>query len=506
MDVKKMLAAVLLVSVGIGGAYAASLSEKYTDWGKGPAKQLMTKAEQKQWKSIRSDEDAQKFIDLFWARRDPTPQTPVNEFKNEFDQKVEVANKNFTYGQIPGALTDRGKVYILLGPPTRLRRIGGPTTPNIQEGFTTDAATGALKDSNVPTETWIYESKDTPSWAGVPEMEIAFVDQYGSGEYRLGHSPKTNVNMVLAKAAEHYIVSPDMTKVPTYQAAAPQQPAAPAAPVVVTELKTPELKAAIDQYSAPTPGAYVSADQGITEAGEMFEPVQLYLNGIVALDPTKPATFFGVIQSKEGTPALAFEDQAKVSTAGSDHFVEKSIELQPGEYVGKFGVAQDGKVVALASNEMKVEPLDKGAESVSSLLLSNTIYPLTEAQQPKDPFAYGGIKVVPNGSGVFKPTDEIWYFFEVRNPGLDDAGAPHMQVKLDVEGTTADKKKVKRGAPLMDAPAQPLKGVAAHYGVGSSIPPGTFQPGTYTMNVKLIDSVTKQSYTLSRDFKVVGEK
>src|SRR5207245_1480887 len=57
----------------------AALSPKYTDWAKGPAQFIMTKDEQAKWKTINDDADAQAFIDLFWARRDPTPDTPFNE-------------------------------------------------------------------------------------------------------------------------------------------------------------------------------------------------------------------------------------------------------------------------------------------------------------------------------------------------------------------------------------------------------------------------------------------
>jgi hypothetical protein len=76
-------------------------------------------------------------------------------------------------------------------------------------------------------------------------------------------------------------------------------------------------------------------------------------------------------------------------------------------------------------------------------------------------------------------------------------------VKLDVEGTNADGKKVKMSAPPMEAEAFPLKGVAGHYGLGSGIPLSSFKPGDYTFTVKVIDTIQKSSYTLSEKFRIV---
>ena len=78
----------LLAAVLISASASAQVSYRYADWADGPVKFLMTKVEMKQWKTIHSDADAQAFIDLFWARRDPTPDTPRNEFRDEFDARV----------------------------------------------------------------------------------------------------------------------------------------------------------------------------------------------------------------------------------------------------------------------------------------------------------------------------------------------------------------------------------------------------------------------------------
>src|SRR5581483_9271173 len=73
----------------------AQVSPRYADWANGPVTHLMTKEEIKQWKAVRTDDEARAFIDLFWARRDPTPDTPRNEFREQFEQMVRVADENF---------------------------------------------------------------------------------------------------------------------------------------------------------------------------------------------------------------------------------------------------------------------------------------------------------------------------------------------------------------------------------------------------------------------------
>jgi len=76
---------------------------------------IITSAEEKIFKELPPSERA-KFIEDFWARRDPTPGTPRNEFKEMYFKRIEEANQLFK-GARPGWLQDRGRIYILFGPP-----------------------------------------------------------------------------------------------------------------------------------------------------------------------------------------------------------------------------------------------------------------------------------------------------------------------------------------------------------------------------------------------------
>jgi len=87
-------------------------------WPDGPVKVLLTSDEKRQWGGLMDPASRSEFITKFWAARDPKPETPDNEFRQEFEKRVAFADKNFVQGETRGSLTDRGMVFLLLGPPT----------------------------------------------------------------------------------------------------------------------------------------------------------------------------------------------------------------------------------------------------------------------------------------------------------------------------------------------------------------------------------------------------
>ncbi len=89
----------------------AALSPKYKDWGSSPQAQFMTKAEREQWSAIKTDEEAEQFVNAFLAKRGP-------DFPALVADRVAAADKYLTYGKTPGSQTLRGKIIILLGPPS----------------------------------------------------------------------------------------------------------------------------------------------------------------------------------------------------------------------------------------------------------------------------------------------------------------------------------------------------------------------------------------------------
>jgi hypothetical protein len=285
---------------------------------------------------------------------------------------------------------------------------------------------------------------------------------------------------------------------------------APAAPSNMTSFRTPALQSAIADFRAAKTNPYektlfVTWGEFVTGRGDYFVPVELYVPKSAGLAAGADLTFFGVVDDASGTPVAVFEEPAKLQASKDDLYFDKSLSLPAGKFRGTFGLAQAGKPVAIATTDMTLAgTIDKSAPAVSGLIVSNNIFPLAVAQNPNDPYAFGGLKVIPKGDRTFSKSDELWYFFELRNPGMGEAQKPSIQVKVDLEGTTTEGKKVTMSSPPAEASLIELKGVPGHYGVGSSLDLSGFRPGSYTLKVKVTDTNNKQSYNLQETFKVQG--
>jgi GWxTD domain-containing protein len=87
-------------------------------WAEGPVRALLTTQERRDWAALSDPLARSEFVTKFWAARDPKPETPDNEFRQEFEKRVAFADKYFAQDEVRGSLTDRGIVFLLLGPPT----------------------------------------------------------------------------------------------------------------------------------------------------------------------------------------------------------------------------------------------------------------------------------------------------------------------------------------------------------------------------------------------------
>src|SRR5690349_24079843 len=160
MKMRLMTCALLTLfgSVTVFGA----LSKEYIDFAKGPTALLLTKAEKKQWEAIATDDQARQFIDLFWARRDSTPGTAPNEFRDAINDRIKVADSLYTTATGRGAASDRGKVFVLMGAATTLKRSGPQTgvhSPGSTFGTSTPDFGATAVQGRAPSERWVYEQR-----------------------------------------------------------------------------------------------------------------------------------------------------------------------------------------------------------------------------------------------------------------------------------------------------------------------------------------------------------
>jgi GWxTD domain-containing protein len=510
----RILIAAFAVAVVAVAAFA-QLSAKYADFAKGPEQYIMTPQEQAQWKQVKTDAEAQKFIDLFWARRDPTPGTPVNEYRDNFEAAVKYADEHFKEGRRAGSLTDRGRVLELLGAPSRIERSGNAAS-SIMAGTETNTSGG---DQQTPRQIWVYDPTKIP--AGVP-VRIPFADQFGSGAWNLERGGGIDMADVTRRVLAASIISPNLTEVPKPAVPAterqPQLPTTPAAPPTTASIgafKTPALQTAVENFK---PNQFRNADITYTEmlspSGEYFVPAQLYIPKSAGLTADQVTTFFGRVVDATNTPVAIFEEPAALSTSGGDLYFDRSIStLKPGAYTAVLGLADKaGNPVVLISTPLELKGLTKDETSVSRLVLSGDVHQTDVAAPPGAPYAFGRVKMVPKGDHVFTNRDEVTYFVEVVNPGIDVAtNMPKVQVKLELAGTGTKEKPARTiTAPIADATPLPLTGVPGpgQYAIMAGIPLGEMKnplpPGDYTLRVKVYDQVSKKSWTVEQPLKLVA--
>lgn len=109
------------------------LDKIYQRWVNEDVDYIITPEERAAFKKLQTDEEREEFIEQFWLRRDPDPDTPENEYREEYYRRIAYANEKFTSG-IPGWKTDRGRIYITWGPPDSVesRPAGALRAPDLR--------------------------------------------------------------------------------------------------------------------------------------------------------------------------------------------------------------------------------------------------------------------------------------------------------------------------------------------------------------------------------------
>jgi len=154
--------------------FREEVSRTYKKWLEEDVVYIITPEEAEAFKQLSNDEERDNFIEAFWQRRDPTPDTPENEYKEEHYQRIAYANEHFASG-MPGWKTDRGRIWIMYGKPDEIdaHPSGGEYERPIDEG--------GGDTSTYPFEDWRYRYLD-----GVgQDVNLEFVDPCMCGEYHL---------------------------------------------------------------------------------------------------------------------------------------------------------------------------------------------------------------------------------------------------------------------------------------------------------------------------------
>lgn len=179
-------------------------------WGEGPDMVLLGTAEEKtRWRRLRDAADRRSFIDDFWQRRDRTPETEENEFRTGFLRRVAFADHTFVTEKTRGSLTDRGRVFVLLGPPKLIRQnnltesdgarvIGRPGPVTAAQGLglrASMASFAAMQASETnrltpltdpvvkgKVERWVYSRDQLPKTFPDDQVAFKFITEEGYGD------------------------------------------------------------------------------------------------------------------------------------------------------------------------------------------------------------------------------------------------------------------------------------------------------------------------------------
>jgi len=426
------------------------LKDAYKRWINNDVAYIITKDEKKAFYALATDEERENFIENFWRRRDPNPDTEENEFREEYYERIAYANEHYASG-IPGWKTDRGRIYITWGKPDSVESHpsgGAYDRPSYEGGGST---------TTYPFETWFYRHLD-----GVGDgIEIEFVDPTGTGEYRiardanekdalatvpgaglttaeqLGLSSKADRNS-LGGQGSNYMREQDM---PFRRLE-----------IINNLSRPPEVKFSDLQSSLTDSGVIdnnplnfdlrvdffrQSEDRVITTFTVQTSNKELKFDTSGGLEEAR-MNIFGRVTAVSGKRSGIFEDSVTTSATAEElaqakdrkSVYQKAIALTPGTYkvdvvVRDVGTGNRG-IVNLG---FTVPRYDDKKLSTSSLILTSKLRSTSEGDIGQM-FVIGSTKVIPNLEGVYKQGQDVGVYLQVYNAGIDQTT---LRPAVDVE-------------------------------------------------------------------------
>ena len=464
-------------------------------WNKGPVYCLMTPEEEKQFKALKTDEEIAQFVKDFWARRDPTPGTPANEFADLFWKRVGEAEKLFAQPTDPGALSARGQVYLLLGRATK--------TPS--PGKTID---------------WIYEDLPnvTPS-----TFTVQFSAAGGGNPLLLG---RKGLEQIIAaneflrglgpKAAQIYAPKPAAQELPAgVEVAAPVEVATAEAKLLDDNTLNDTLPEAIhlkvraDLFQATKGDSFLL----ITLAVPKQEAPSAALVGFARLIPyaadMKPVTLaaadsFGGAEPENSDPAATFL------------LYQAGVGAHPGKYSLLAGVRDpaSGKI-GMVRQPLEVASFAPGTFQMSSVVLASDLKgPVTPpdlGEGKRAPFYLGSFRFVPSLDGVFHQGSHLAWYFQIYNAAPDPAtGKPNLTLEYDFLLKQLDKADNQwKFLPVTKPQVKPNRSSQVEAFSFELIKPVEGKPGSgwvageYQLSIKITDEVGKSTLTQPVPFTVV---
>ncbi len=430
-----------------------------------------TGEEVSEWLTLRTDADRQTFIERYWLRRDPTPGTPRNEFRELVQGRIATADQKFSIDSTKGSTTARGMVFILFGSPASVKEANSGVP----------ARTGAGGEWSQILATWKYDRFRTKEFLKLidrPELEIKFVITPSEKTDRLQDPGLISHYRNIVSDAS--IVTKDVVVTPS----------GPRAMVEVAELKAtalPEVAVAELNAASSVPSTLRSS----TYFGNDGKPITLFWLMVPgSRTPTTPATMYGRVtdgqQQVVATVAREMRSAEGFTTQTGDVVYAVQVPLASGTYDAAF--ALHAGMTAIASGIQRViVPATGSGLDVSSLVLTHD---LMSAEPPA--IILGGAPVRPRADMVFATDESLWYAFQVAS-GMDP-GTMKASVILRRVGGKTQTSTTTTGL-TQTAPGSWIGGF--------EMPLQTLDPGDYSLYLTLSDAAGRQQMRRA-DFRLVA--
>jgi GWxTD domain-containing protein len=508
-------------------ALKQELSKTYKKWLDEDVVYIISDDERKAFKQLSNDEERDQFIEAFWQRRDPTPDTEENEFKEEHYRRIEYANEHYAAG-IPGWKTDRGRMYITFGPPDEIdsHPSGGDYERPISEG--------GGETSTFPFEDWRYRYIE-----GIgQEVEIEFVDTCMCGDFHmtldrgekdaLAHTPNGGETLYeqmgmstkadrLNQGLETLGPGPESAMNATKEFDRLEQYAKLQAPPPV---KFKDLEEVVShKISVNLMPFDVRADFVKVTGDTVLVPFTVQLKNrditFVNKDGVQRGVvnIFGRVTTLSGHIAQTFEDTVQADipaellakSAENSQVYWKAIPLRPGRYRVDIVVKDvNGDRVGTWSKGVQVPDFSDDRLDASSLIVADVMEPVAAKNVGTGSFVIGATKVrprVPPADGkpmTFKRDQKLNFWMQVYNLGVDDkTHKASATVEYNVVNTATNK-------PVIHTveSTDTMGNVGDQVTLQKTLSAANLDPGIYRIQIKVNDNISKQTVDPTATFAV----
>ncbi|MGI8784694.1 MAG: GWxTD domain-containing protein [Acidobacteriota bacterium] len=499
------------------------INKYFKKWIEEDVFHIIAPEEKDVFKKLTTVEEKEKFIEQFWLRRDPDPRTALNEFQEEHFRRIAYSNERYSSGK-PGWMTDRGRIYIIHGPPSNIEShpSGGSYNREIHEGGGTT--------STFPFEKWWYRHLD-----GVgDDIELEFVDPTMSGEYRLALSPDEkdallfvpgagltlNEEMGLSKKEDRPFFNPGNRDNPGYVTRAKDQPFQRYETFVNVQ-RAPQIKFTDLQQMVNVNISYnslsfkVRSDFVRLNERQVVVPVTVELqNSALKFNLTEDVqtatlNVYGLVKSLQGKIVAEFEDtiRADYPTVAfeqgrkSKSMYQKTLTLDAGTRYRLDLVVKDlnsGNVGVVS--DVLVAPRYQAEElTSSSVILANFMRALPEIPKDNQMFVLGDLWIRPAVHARFSREDPLWVYLQIYNASVDQQTLqPSLEVRYEIRvGDRVIKAfEDSAGASVQFASGQRV--VLTHQFGLSDV-----ETGKYQVRIQIKDKTSGKTMTANSEFEVV---